>query len=69
MDILVIGVSTIFSRRVLPALLSLDCVDKIHLASRRTSVDIDIPQQRRGEFFCGYEEALRTIRPCLAYIS
>ena len=69
MDILVIGVSTIFSRRVLPALLSLDCVDKIHLASRRTSVDIDIPQPRRGEFFCGYEEALHTVRPCLAYIS
>lgn len=69
MDILVIGVSAIFCRRVLPALLSLTCVDKIHLASRRPSNDIDLPQPRRGEFFCGYEEALRNLRPCLAYIS
>jgi NDP-hexose-3-ketoreductase len=69
MDILVIGVSTIFNRRVLPALLSLECVDKIHLASRRTSIETEIPQPKRGEFFCGYEEALRRVRPCLAYIS
>ena len=69
MDILVIGVSNIFCRRVLPALLSLECVDKIHLASSRTSVEVDIPESRRGKFICGYEKALRDTPPCIAYIS
>ena len=69
MDILVIGVSSIFCRRALPALLSLECVDKMHLASSRTSVDVDIPESRRGKFFRGYETALRDTPPCIAYIS
>jgi NDP-hexose-3-ketoreductase len=69
MDILVIGVSSIFCRRVLPALLSLECVDKIHLASRRASVRVDIPECRRGEFYCGYDAALRNASPSIAYIS
>lgn len=69
MDILVIGVSSIFCRRVLPALLSLDCVDQIHLASSRASVEIDIPEPRRGTFHCGYDIALRDTPPCIAYIS
>jgi predicted dehydrogenase len=69
MDILVIGVSSIFCRRVLPALLSLECVGKIHLASSRTSVEVDIPESRRGKFLHGYETALRDTPPCIAYIS
>lgn len=69
MDILIIGVSSIFCRRVLPALLSLDCVDRIHLASSRKSVDIDIPESHRGSYFCGYDVALRDTQPCIAYIS
>lgn len=69
MDILVIGISSIFCRRVLPALLSLECVGKIHLASSRTSVEVVIPESRRGEFYCGYETALRDTPPCIAYIS
>lgn len=69
MDILVIGVSSIFCRRVLPALLSLECVDRIHLASSRTFVDVDIPESRRGKFFCGYDVALHDTPPCIAYIS
>ena len=69
MDILVIGVSSIFCRRVLPALLSLDCVNQIHLASSRAFVEIDIPKSRRGKFFCGYDVALRDTPPCIAYIS
>lgn len=69
MDILVIGVSSVFCRRVLPALLSLDCVGQIHLASRRPEVEVEIPQPRRGRCFCGYLEAFRELAPCLAYIS
>jgi NDP-hexose-3-ketoreductase len=69
MDILVIGVSSVFCRRVLPALLSLQCVGKIHLASTRTLVDVDIPESRQGNFFCGYDMALRETQPCIAYIS
>lgn len=69
MDILVIGVSSVFCRRVLPALMSLKCVDKIHLASSRAFVEVDIPESRRGKFFCGYDAALRDTPPCIAYIS
>ena len=69
MDILIIGVSSIFCRRVLPALLSLDCVDKIHLASRRSQVSVDIPNSRRGIFHSDYEAAIRNTSPCIAYIS
>lgn len=69
MDILVIGVSSIFCRRVLPALLSLDCVDRIHLASSRSQVSVDIPESRRGKFYSDYEAALRDAPPCIAYIS
>jgi NDP-hexose-3-ketoreductase len=69
MDVLVIGVSSIFCRRVLPALISLRDIDKIHLASSRPFVDISIPATKRGKFFCGYDEALLNIPPCIAYIS
>jgi len=69
MDILIIGVSSVFVRRVLPALLSLDCVDKIHISSRREAVDISIPENRRGEFFFGYDKALRMFSGDLVYIS
>jgi predicted dehydrogenase len=69
MDVLVIGVSSIFCRRVLPALLTLECIDKIHLASSRASVDVNIPESRRGIFSCSYEAALRDTPHCLAYIS
>jgi dTDP-3,4-didehydro-2,6-dideoxy-alpha-D-glucose 3-reductase len=69
MDILVIGVSNIFCRRVLPALLSLDSVDKIHLASSRSQLNVEIPEARRGNVFPNYDEALRNTSPCIAYVS
>jgi predicted dehydrogenase len=69
MDILVIGVSSIFTRRVLPGLLSLKCVGKIHLASRGSVIDVDIPESHRGKIFSGYQAALDNTKPCLAYIS
>lgn len=69
MDILVIGVSNIFCRRALPALLSLECIGQIHLASRRSQVSVNIPELRRGEFYSDYEAALREVPPCIAYVS
>ena len=69
MDILVIGVSSVFVRRVLPALLSLDCVDRIHISSRREFVHLNIPEGRRGEFFFGYDTALRMFSGDLVYVS
>ena len=69
MDVLVIGVSNIFRRRVLPALLSLNCVDKIHLASSHFFSEVDIPVSRRGNYYSGYDVALSQTSPCVAYIS
>lgn len=69
MDILVIGVSSVFSRRVFPALITLDCIDKIHLASKRTSVSINVPEKYRGNFYHNYQTALSECHPCIAYIS
>lgn len=69
MDILIVGASSIFCRRVLPALLGLDGIGRIHVASRRPAVEIEMPAARRGRFFHGYETALRELPPCLAYIS
>lgn len=54
---------------MLPALLSLKCVDKIDLASRSNSIDITIPSEKKGEVFCGYREALTQAKKGLAYVS
>ena len=69
MDVLVVGVSRIATRRLIPALLACNDVERIHLASRRASVDVAIPDDRRGRFFSGYQEALDTLEPGLAYVS
>lgn len=54
---------------MLPALLSLTCVDRIDLASRKKSIDIPMPSEKKGEVFCGYREALTKAKKGLAYIS
>lgn len=54
---------------MLPALLSLKCVDRIDLASRSNSIDIPMPSEKKGEVFCGYREALTKAKKGLAYIS
>ena len=70
MEVLVIGVSSIVTRRVLPALAALDDVEKIHLASRRTlSAPDSIPAEKRGRVIQGYGRALTEIIPCLVYLS
>jgi len=69
MHVLIIGVSNIVIRRVLPALAGLDEVEQVHLASRRDiSADL-IPAEKRGRVFQGYTKALSELAPCLVYLS
>ena len=69
MDILIVGHSSLAQRKVIPALLKLDEVEKIHIASRGPIPKEALPIAKRGEFFLGYDAALNDLKPCLAYIS
>ena len=69
MNVLVIGISAIVRRRILPALLASPAVERIHLASRRSEIDVSLPDARRGQRFTGYQAALDSLDPCLAYVS
>lgn len=69
MDVLVVGVSSIVIRRVIPALARLDDVSRIHLASRRAVDSSILPPQKRGQVFESYESGLAKLAGGLAYIS
>ncbi|HDQ41853.1 MAG TPA: Gfo/Idh/MocA family oxidoreductase [Desulfonatronum sp.] len=69
MDVLIIGFSSIVRRRVLPAVLTLPGVTKIHVASRCGDPREMIPEQRRGMLLADYETALKRCPPCLCYVS
>ena len=69
MEFLIIGISSIVRRRVLPALFSLDEVDKIHLASRREQPPDIVHVSKRGQVFRNYSDALAQLQPCTVYIS
>lgn len=68
-DVLILGLSSIVTRRVLPALLGLEGVGAIHVASRRPVDPSLIPPERTGSTWTDYASALRECEPCLAYIS
>jgi|GEM_PF-506144 len=68
-DVLLIGVSSLVRRRVLPALLTLERVGNIHVASRRPLEASLVPPDRLGGYWQSYDEALRECPPCLAYVS
>jgi predicted dehydrogenase len=68
-DILFVGMSSVVTRRVLPAVLGLKGVGAIHVASRRTYDPSAIPPERRGHYWNDYDTALRECGPCLTYIS
>lgn len=68
-DVLLIGMSSLAHRRVLPALLGLDRIGRIHVASK-TATDIAyIPAERRGSLWNDYDVALHECAPCIAYVS
>ncbi len=69
MDVLIIGYSDIVHRRVLPALVDIEGVRKIHVATGRVGLKVDIPLGKKGSIIHGYEAALNECNPCLAYIS
>jgi len=68
-DVLIIGMGSLVQRRVLPALLTLDRVGKIHVASPGPLDTSLIPPERLGSCWQSYEEALQECSPCLAYVS
>ncbi|WP_052812763.1 Gfo/Idh/MocA family protein [Desulfonatronum thioautotrophicum] len=69
MDVLILGFSSIVQRRVLPALLSIPTIARIHVASRSGSPESAVPIDRLGRTFREYETALSETPPCLCYIS
>lgn len=68
-DVLVIGLSSIVKRRVLPALLTLERVGAVHVASGSHRGPVPVPEGRRGRVWDDYRTALRECPPCLAYVS
>lgn len=69
LDVLILGYSSIVKRRVLPALISLPQVEKIHIASRKGFPGEMIPPGKQGKVFQDYETSLADCPPCLCYIS
>jgi predicted dehydrogenase len=70
MHFLIIGISSIVLKRVLPALIELAEIERIHLASRRSILMPDIvPPEKRGRVFEGYDKALAQLDPCVVYVS
>jgi predicted dehydrogenase len=69
MDVLILGYSSIVKRRVLPALISLAQVERIHVASRKGFSGEGIPHGKRGRVFNEYGTALEECCPCLCYVS
>ncbi len=69
MEVLTFGVSRIVVKRVLPALVGLSKVRRIHLASRRDIDPAIVPAKKRGQVFRGYEEGLARCSGGIAYVS
>lgn len=69
-DILLLGMSSIIQRRVLPALLTLERVRTVHVASMHLGDLECIPAAQRGVLWNDYHKALAECRkPCIVYIS
>lgn len=69
MEILIIGNSSVFQKRVLPALLNIDKINCIHLASLSEEYKFIIPAHKKGLFFNSYSDALKFVKPTIVYIS
>lgn len=66
---MVIGASKVFRNKALPALLSLDSVRTISVASKGGFDISSIPSEKRGETFFDYRQALRDSQKGIVYIS
>ncbi len=69
MKILVLGNSSIVRRRVVPALLAMEEVEKIDLATLRPEAAFALPADRQGRIFSDYSEALEKTTAEWVYIS
>jgi predicted dehydrogenase len=69
MDVLIVGLSSLVQRRVLPSLLGLDAVGRIHVATRQELPVNPVQGEHRGRLVAGYDRALAEIEPGLAYVS
>jgi len=69
MEILIIGYSSIAKRRVIPALLSLPNIEKIHLATHQHPINNIIPLEKQGNLYHDYGKAISECKAGLVYVS
>lgn len=69
MKVLILGYSSIVSRRVLPALMALPGIERIDIASRRPREQATLPATWQGGWYQGYETGLAESPADLVYIS
>jgi dTDP-3,4-didehydro-2,6-dideoxy-alpha-D-glucose 3-reductase len=69
-DALVIGYSTLARSKLLPALVGVEGIGRIHLATRQAGLELrELPEEKRGTIHTGYQKALREAPKGLAYVS
>lgn len=68
MKVLILGYSSIFKRRVLPALEAIDQIETIDIASTTQNL-VDFTSLKKGECFNNYEDAIVKTKATLVYIS
>lgn len=69
MRLLVLGLSTLFQRRVLPALQNIGGLERIDVASRRGAVGWQRPDWLVGDTYDQYDEALQSSEADVVYVS
>lgn len=69
MHVLILGYSTIVQRRVLPALLGIESITHVDIASRSKAGQINLKETKSGEIFTDYWNALNSSKADLVYIS
>lgn len=69
MHILLLGLSHIAQRRVLPALAGLASIDTVDVASRSAQTADAVPERVRGRLYSDYDKALTSSPAELVYVS
>jgi dTDP-3,4-didehydro-2,6-dideoxy-alpha-D-glucose 3-reductase len=67
--LLVLGLSNLVRRRVLPALQEIERLDAVDIASRRGTADWQRPEWLAGDTYHDYDEALRRSGADVVYVS
>ena len=69
MNILILGFSNLVRRRVLPALLDIDSVTGVDIASRHGVDNAQLPETWKGNLYADYSTALANTDAQLVYVS